>query len=300
MSAALQTGVAREAPPRYLAAGHVTIDVLAGGEHRPGGTVLYSALQAARLGFDATIFTRGAERELRELLAPFAAEVELILQPAAETTTLATEGTGARRRQRVVSWAGPLDLNELPDAEILHLAPVAAELAGGARGRWPFVGITPQGWARRWPGPGGAIVAREADPSLASLAGRCDAVVLSEHERPQCAALLDRALAAGATVAVTAGPGATELLSGAGAAAGEWLAFEPIAAPADDLGAGDVYAAAFFACLAAGEAPREAARTAHAAAELRMRGVGPGAIATAAEIRARAAQLAAPSGRPVP
>jgi sugar/nucleoside kinase (ribokinase family) len=47
----------------------VTIDVLPGGERRPGGTALYSALQAARLGLDATIVTRGREQELRELLA---------------------------------------------------------------------------------------------------------------------------------------------------------------------------------------------------------------------------------------
>jgi sugar/nucleoside kinase (ribokinase family) len=281
----------REGRPRYLAVGHVTVDVLPGDERRAGGTALYSAVQAARLGLEATIVTRGRAAELEPLLAPFAGELELIVQPATATTTLATAGEGEQRRQRVLDWAGPIDLARLPGAEILHLAPVAAELSGAARGGWPFVGITPQGLARRWDGPGGEIFLESVGPGSAMLAGRCDAVVLSDRERAACAALLERAIAAGATVAVTAGAGATELLGRGGA--DEMLEFEPIAAPADDLGAGDVFAAAFFASLAAGDGRAEAARTAHAAAELRMLGIGPGAIAHAAEIRARAKQLAA-------
>src|SRR6202000_3354615 len=66
----------------YLAVGHVTVDVLDDGERRPGGTALYSALQAARLGLKAAILTRGEEHELRGLLEPFADELEVLIQSA--------------------------------------------------------------------------------------------------------------------------------------------------------------------------------------------------------------------------
>jgi sugar/nucleoside kinase (ribokinase family) len=278
MSAALQ-------PRRYVAVGHVTVDVLPGGERRPGGGALYSALQASRLGMQATVVTRGQPAEIERLLKPYAGELELIVQPAASTTTLQTSGTGAARRQRVLAWAGLVEVAELPAGEILHLAPVAAELAGTARGEWPFVGLTPQGFARRWERPGGEIEGCAAEPSLALIAGRLDAVVLSESERAHCAALLERSLATGATVAVTAGADATELIDDRGS---RRLPVRPLAAPVDDLGAGDVYAAVFFAGLASGEGPDAAARSAHAAAALRMQGAGPAAIADAGRIAAAA------------
>lgn len=284
MSGGLQGRPAAAPPRRYLAVGHVTVDVVADGEHRPGGSVLYSALQASRLGLAATILTRGDAEQLEAMLRPFRDEVELIVQPADATTTLATSGTGEERRQRLLSWAGPVELGALPEAEILHLAPVAAELAGSAEGEWEFVGLTPQGLARRWEEPGGEIVACDADPAVVAMAGRCDAIVLSASERASCAELIERGLAAGATVAITAGADATELLYGPGRA--RRMATEPIAGPLDDLGAGDVYAAAFFAQLAAGDDRVGAARLAHRAAALRMQGVGPDAVATAAEIGA--------------
>jgi sugar/nucleoside kinase (ribokinase family) len=281
------------APRDYLAVGHVTVDVLPGGERRAGGTALYSALQAARLGLRASILTRGEERELSALLAPFAEELDVLIQPAAQTTTLATSGDGAQRRQRILAWAGPIDTAELPPGSILHLAPVAAEISGAPIERRPFVGLTPQGLVRSWAALGDQIVACPLPASQLPLAEACDAIVLSDQERGPCATLIDRARAAGATVAITAGPGATEILLPGGGPLE--LALEPLAAPADDLGAGDVYAAAFFAMLAAGESGEAAARTAAAAAALRITGVGPGAIAGSEPIAARAAAAAASS-----
>ncbi len=273
---------------RYLAVGHVTADVLDDRGIQPGGTALYSALQAARLGLSATIVTRGEPARVRALLAPFEDEIELIVQPAPETTTFATEGSGAARRQRVLSWAGPIDTGALPAAEILHLAPVAAELPEPAPGRWRFVGLTPQGYARRWDGAGATLASCAADPSFALSAGRCDAVVISVLERDSCAELLAAALAAGAVAAVTAGPSPMEILLPGGGS--ETVAVSSLAEPVDDLGAGDVYAAAFFAALARGDEPAAAARMARAAAALRMIGRGPGAVANAEAIGERAAR----------
>ena len=55
----------------YTAVGHVTADVFADGSVRPGGSALYSALQAARLGRRALIITQGVEQQIAELLAPY-------------------------------------------------------------------------------------------------------------------------------------------------------------------------------------------------------------------------------------
>src|SRR2546429_8874944 len=55
----------------YTTVGHVTIDVLADGSRRPGGTAFYSALQASRLGLRALILTRGAVPEIERLLEPY-------------------------------------------------------------------------------------------------------------------------------------------------------------------------------------------------------------------------------------
>jgi sugar/nucleoside kinase (ribokinase family) len=271
----------------YVAVGHMTVDVLADGERRPGGTALYSALQASRLGLPATILTRGDEREIRALLEPFADELEILIQPAPETTTFATTGAGADRRQRILAWAGPIDISDLPSGSILHLAPVAAELAGAPPAGREFVGLTPQGMVRHWQTLGAEVEARAPRPADLALAEVCDAIVLSDQERSACETLIDRARSAGATVAITAGPGATEILLPSGGPLE--LSLEPIEDPADDLGAGDVYAAAFFTMLAIGLPAVEAGRLAGAAAALRMLGPGPGAIARRPEIEARAA-----------
>lgn len=272
--------------PSYLAVGHVTVDVLADGERRPGGTALYSALQAARLGLDATIHTRGDERELRKLLSPYADEVRLVIEPAAETTTFHTEGLGEERRQHLLAWAGPIAAERLPSASILHLAPVAAELETLPAGDWAFVGLTPQGLARGWSGPGAEVFSQPPAAAAMDLFARSDAVVLSRGERPSTAGAIEVARRGGALVAVTAGPARTLLLEPGG---GE-SEVAPAAAPdaIDDLGAGDVFAAALFVELARGATPRQAAVLAGTAAAVRLGGIGPGAIGRRAEIEAQA------------
>ena len=68
-----------------------------------------------------------------------------------------------------------------------------------------------------------------------------------------------------------------------------------LAACVDDLGAGDVFAAAFFVALSEARSPLEAARFANAAAAVRISGAGAGAIGDRGAIDARLA--AEPSSR---
>ena len=55
----------------------------------------------------------------------------------------------------------------------------------------------------------------------------------------------------------------------------------------DDLGAGDVFAAAFFIALREERPPVEAAAFANAAAAVRIGGAGPGAVGERGAIEAR-------------
>jgi sugar/nucleoside kinase (ribokinase family) len=300
----------------YVTVGHVTRDAIEhathGTIHQPGGSAFYSALQAARLGLRTLILTQGVPSEIEALLAPYRSELELRVIGAEHTTTLSTRGLGASRTQRVLAWAGPIVEPVELDTAILHLAPVARETPVTWRGRADFVGITPQGLVRHWeqgegvplvqldtgsplnymplapPDSGslpGDISPAELDPEL--LPDSFDAAVISEHERHNCHALFSAARRCGAHVAVTAGSRPTTVHmpdSGGGSVVQSTL--PPIVAVRDDIGAGDVFAAAFFVALAGGRAALEAATFGNAAAAVRVAGMGPDAIGGRAEIEA--------------
>ncbi|MFI5037692.1 MAG: PfkB family carbohydrate kinase [Solirubrobacterales bacterium] len=294
-----------QAKPRfdYTTVGHVTADVMADGSSRAGGSAFYSALQAARLGQRALIVTQGVAAEIERLLEPYRAEIALEILPAQQTTTLQSTGEGATRRQRVLAWAGAIGENVSVDCSILHLAPVARETPARWRGRADFIGLTLQGLIRAWSGPGGEVGPTPLDPAL--LPERCEAIVFNEAERESCAWLIDAGGASdstrdgccpagenrrmggarGAVVAITDAAAATALRLPEGRTARvEVPAIEEFV---DDVGAGDVFAAAFFVALRDGQAPQAAATFANAAAAVRIAGLGANAIGDRAAIEAR-------------
>jgi len=276
-----------------MTVGHVTVDVIAA-EHsrRPGGGVFYSALQAARLGLRTLILTQGSAPEIEELLGPYSDELELRVIPAPATTTFETSWPGGQRSQRVLAWAGPIAGPIEVDTRILHFAPVAREIPAAWRGRADFVGLTPQGLARAWDeggATGGKIVPTPLPSDRGSLEALlpdgCSAVVISEQERVACASLLDAAADIGAVIAITAGPDATSVQT----PGGECIRVQApaVAEPREDLGAGDVFAAAFFVALHEGLPPERAAAFAGAAAAIRIEGSGADAIGDRSAIEAR-------------
>jgi pfkB family carbohydrate kinase len=284
----------------YVAVGHVTRDLVedapAGGGPvcRPGGTAFYSALQAARLGLRTLIVTRGVPAQIEQLLAPHRGELDLHVIPATQTTTLATRGSGGARRQRVLAWAGAIaEPSAIVDARILHLAPVARETPARWRGRARFVGVTPQGLVRAWSdlervpaAARGEIGPVALDRSL--LPERFYAAVISEQERPHCRALFAAARECSAYVAVTAGSRPASVHAYADGDERVLRGAMPHAvAVRDELGAGDVFAAAFFVALAEGRDPLAATTFANAAAAVRIAAAGAGAIGSRARIEAR-------------
>jgi 1D-myo-inositol 3-kinase len=264
----------------YTTVGHVTADVLADGTRRPGGSAFYSALQAARLGRRVLILTRGVPEEIERLLAPYRDELELEVREAPCTTSMQTSGKGRDRVQRMLAWAGAIDPGVRVDTSILHLAPIARETPPSWRGEARLVGLTPQGLVRSWSRPGDTVVLRPLEP--AQLPARLDAAVLSASERRCCERLLD----GGAVVAVTDEAEPTELLLPGGETL--TLGVPAVDRLRDDIGAGDVFAAAFFIALAEGVSAQAAAAFANAAAAVRLSGDGPQAIGDRASIEARA------------
>ncbi len=295
----------------YVTIGHVTRDEIErsprGTVVQPGGGAFYSALQAARLGLRTLIVTQGVPGEIEELLASYRDELDVHVIPADRTTTLSTRGFGATRSQRVLAWAGailqPIEVN----AAILHLAPIARETPVSWRGGADFVGITPQGLIRCWKMHHSVplvqldaasllgdtpTVSFDRDPLLgelssvdldpASLPDDFDAAVISEQECHSAHALFATARRQGAHVAVTAGsrPTTVHLCDPSASPQVVQTTIPRVSAVRDDLGAGDVFAAAFFIALAAGRSALDAAMFGNAAATVRIAGVGPNAIGT--------------------
>jgi hypothetical protein len=282
----------------YTTIGHVTIDVLDDGSRRAGGSAFYSALQASRLGLRTLIITRGLAPEIERLIEPYRDELELQIVAATHTTTLQTTGSGAARSQRLLEWAGPITEQLELDTSILHLAPVARETPLGWRGRADFVGLTPQGLAREWHGSDGRIGSVRPTSDTAAVAARCNAIVVNEHERSCCADLLEEASAA--IIAITAGARPnTILVPGRSTPERTAVAVEVpmLEHPIDDLGAGDVFAAAFFIALSDGRSPLQAAGFANAAAAVRMSAAGADAIGGLTAIEARMRACAGTSAR---
>ena len=167
--------------------------------------------------------------------------------------------------------------------------------AAGRRGR-AFVGLTPQGLARSWPERGGEIRPVRAPTAAARRPGR-GALRRDRAQRERaggvCRELIERAPGRrGARRASRRGRTPTELRPESGAMR---LPVEPIERPRTTSAPATCYAAALFTGLAEGRGPRRRRRRWRiAAAALRMQGLGPAAIATAAEIEAASGAITRP------
>ena len=260
----------------YVAVGHVTLDTIEGGGRQPGGSVLYAALLAARLGLDAAIVTSGHVGELADLLAPIGDEIRVLVAPSAAVTTLHTAGTGTERSQSVLAHAGPVPMVHAR-GRVVHIAPVAREVGvDWCSGCTGFIGLTPQGILRRW-GDDGRVVLHEP-PDLAAAAA--DAIVISEVEEFYCRPLFEDADRRPLVVVTREDRPAT---------AWEWGAprdVPPVQVFARaDLGAGDVFAAALFIARTETDDVGAAVRFAHAAAAARLVGdPGPAGVPTRSEV----------------
>ncbi|MDQ3514350.1 MAG: PfkB family carbohydrate kinase [Chloroflexota bacterium] len=287
------TAIQSHRTPQYLVIGHITADLQPDGRVVLGGTALYSALTAVKLGWRTAILTRGVfGRTVAGMDVPgldaYAGDLSIICQEAEVPTTFVNEYQADRRVQTIRHWAGEIDLRGLPphwrNARIVHLGPIAQEIDQRQTGALTpeFLGATPQGWMREWPREGGGKVRHVALRLAPSLLGRMDGLVVSVEEISQSRDAVER-VGRHRLSAITQGPGGARILHG-----GQQTDLPGFNVKTVDLtGAGDVFATAFFIRAASQDgAAVTAGRFANAVAGLSLRSVGSDGIPTMAEVEA--------------
>jgi sugar/nucleoside kinase (ribokinase family) len=242
-------------PVDYLVVGHVTEDILPTGR-RIGGTVTFSALTARAFGLRVGIVTSVSAKTSLSALAG----IPLVNVTTPDSTTFENIHTASGRRQVLRRQAAPISLESIPEpwrrTAIVHLGPVAQELpleiAKGFSAA--LLGITPQGWMRTWD-DAGQVSARkwEGAESLLALAG---AVIISREDIQGDDEVIEAMAQHTRVLAVTESAAGVVLYWN-----GDRRRFRaPETQLIDDVGAGDVFAAAFFIRLYMTRDPWEAAR----------------------------------------
>ncbi len=276
-------GVAPRAAPEFVAVGHVTLDHI-GGAVRPGGTALYAALTAHRLGCSVGLVTSFGPDFPRDLFPP---DFQVVHVPASQTTVFRHETAGEGRALTLLARATDLEVGHLPlewkTADLALLCPdanevepyLAAEFSEGA------VGAAVQGWMRAR-GAGGAISpALWEDAPL--VLPHVQAVFLSQEDMgPFEEEVMEWFQQIPFGVITLGRRGAVLFVSG------ERHVIE--ADPADEVdptGAGDVFAAAFMIQYQREGNPWEAAAFAACAAALHVEGAGIAAIPSQPAVKER-------------
>ena len=164
---------------------------------------------------------------------------------------------------------------------IIHIGPIAGEGKSLVNGnfRSSLVGLTPQGWLRKWDSDG--RVGPGDWPEAPEMLAKAGAAVLSiedvggDEDRIEAMAIECRVLA------ITEGPAGARLYWN-----GDLRRFRaPLLEEVDATGAGDIFAAAFFWRLYVTRDPWEAARFATHLASFSVRRKGLDGIPTQEEIQ---------------
>jgi sugar/nucleoside kinase (ribokinase family) len=229
--------------PDYLMLGHITSDLLPDGTTIPGGTALYAARTAQRLGRQPGIVSAQAT-----LPADWPSSVPVATVSHSSAPIFENRYTPNGRIQFLHGDALPLAATDIPTAwrtpAIVHLGPILAETPLTLVDAFPeaLIGMTPQGMMRRWQKPfPSQIVYIPFDPAPALLK-KVDILVMSIEDVHGDRSVAERYAQHCGIVALTYGAkGADIFIDGS-----------PIHIPAypadevDPTGAGDVFAAALL------------------------------------------------------
>ncbi len=274
-------------PPDYLVLGHVTRDLLSAGTSRCGGTALYAATTAQRLGLHAALLTAAAD-----LPDTLLATVACVCLPATTTTTFQNQYTDQVRRQWLYAVGPRLNLDALPlswyAAPVVHLGPVLNECDLTLIEKFPhaLIGVTPQGWMRCWDAPLPAPVNRCLWQPDAAFLRRIAALIVSTEDIGDNESIVAAYARACPLVVLTRGAQGVILYN---AGRRHELAAYP-AQVIDPTGAGDVFAAALLVRLYETGDALEAARFAMAVAAASVEATGIRGIPDRAEALRRMQQ----------
>ncbi len=269
----------------FLAIGHTARDEFPDGRWRLGGSALYGAATAAKLGAQVTLVTRAGPDE-RDALATLCQELGITLRalPSDVTTTFEfTFDPVGRRTLRLRARAAPITRGEVGRAvetpKAVLLASIAGELDASLFAPWSGAKrvLAAQGLLRSF-GADGEVQATQWI-EYAALLPKVDAVVVSEEDHAE-----DRAWLPYTTVVVTQAEQGSVLH-----ARGETAHVPAFAVPEviDQTGAGDAFAASLALGLAEGLPMAAAALFASAAASFAVEGLGMSRLADRARVRER-------------
>ena len=269
-------------PIDYLLIGHLARDLTPDGD-RLGGTVAYAALMAYALGMRVGIVTSwGNEFPLE----PFLGSLPVINAPTESSTTFENQETPQGRVQILHNVAAPLDMHLIPEswlsASIVHLGPIAQEVDPSLVRNFPsaLIGITPQGWLREWDQAG--RVSLTEWPEATFVLGNAGAAVISVEDLHHDEERIEEMVTASRVLVVTEGGENVRVYWN-----GDVRSFRPPKIDVvDTVGAGDIFATAFFFRLHATRDPWEAARFAIELASISVTRVGTDSIPTSEEINA--------------
>jgi len=273
-------------PLDYLTVGHVTKD-LADDGYTLGGTACYSSLTALAFNLRAGLLTSfGEDISISGLKA-----IEVVRKPSQFTTTFQNIETESNRKQYLQQIAEPLLAADVPDSlkstRILHLGPVADEVDPLIASLFPdaFIGLTPQGWMRK-PGTNGPVEYKEWNPPL-FLVDRADAVVMSMEDVKSNEDLIAEYAHQFKILAITDGNNGARVYWH-----GDVRHFNaPILVAVDAIGAGDIFAAAFFIRLETSHDPWKAAQVAVNLASLSITRKGLLGIPTIEEVQSNLVEI---------
>jgi sugar/nucleoside kinase (ribokinase family) len=265
----------------YLVIGHLSEDLTPEGALL-GGTAAYAALTARALGLRVGIVTSFNEKtlSLKALTG-----IPLCNIPAAETTAFSNIKTPQGRRQILHRRAAQIDYAQVPEiwrrSTIIHLAPIAQEIDSVLPAEFSpaLLGLTPQGWLRRWDKKGRVSPSKwsRAESSL----NQAGAAVLSIEDLREDEELIEEMSLASRVLVLTEGKEGARLYWNR-----DLRHFPaPKSIAVDTTGAGDIFAAAFFIRLHSTRDPWEAARFALCLASHSVTRIGLASIPTKEEIQ---------------
>jgi len=263
----------------YLVIGHVTRD-LAGDAFTIGGTVSYSSRTALALGCRVGVVT-SASQDL--VLDEVFQGIELCRVPSDVTTTFENIYLPGERQQILHSVADVLMPDALPanwSADIVHIGPIARECSVSLSQAFDgaFLGITPQGWMRRWDEQGHVGYGEWEDAE--SWLARADSVVLSDEDVRGDQSVVASYAAQTKLLVVTHGVVGCTVYQNGRSRHFDAQSVRQV----DPTGAGDIFAAAFFVALRHGNDPWRAAHFANCVAACSVTRSGLAAVPAPHEI----------------
>jgi len=267
-------------PVDYLIIGNLSCDITPDGP-RLGGTAAFAGLTSQALGLRVGVVTAWGGEVSLDLLNGI--KVQSI--PAEYSTSFENIYSNEGRIQYIHHNAPDITSINIPEVwmhtPIVHIGPIAGEGKSLVNGnfRTSLVGLTPQGWLRKWDGAG--RVGNGEWPEAREMLAKAGAAVLSiedvggDEDQIEAMAIECRVLA------VTEGPAGARLYWN-----GDLRRFRaPLLEEVDATGAGDIFAAAFFWRLYVTRDPWEAARFATHLASFSVKRKGLDGIPTQEEIR---------------